>query len=184
MQRICLLVTLFLCIFASSVAFAEHPRVEPPDPGKEHQIKAAMLYKITWFVRWKSSDFVDEASSINLCVLDPDPFGAILNEMVEGRLFGKYKRSITIRRIDHYNEHQSLDGCHVFFMPKDSLSPIPTRQGLLVITEDRPVESSQAHINFVTDNGHVVFEVNRKNLKASQVRLSSKLLKLARVVRD
>ncbi len=188
MQNFSLLISLLFCLLVGSVAYAENPRVEPVELDKEHQVKAAMLYKITWFVRWETKDFIDEKSAINLCLLEPEPFGTFLEQIVEGRFFGKYERPIAIKRIDHIDDHDSLVGCHVLFIPKDSHVQsnysFPSRSGLLVVTEDQPVATSQAHINFVTNNEHVTFEVNMNNLKESQIKLSSKLLKLAQIVRN
>ncbi len=182
LRIIFLSITFLACILPGSLVYADHPRVEPPEPDQEYQIKAAMLYKIIFFVRWKTGDFEDTKSPINLCLMDPEPFGVFIDHLVEGRLFGKNKRSLSIKRIGHFDEPDSLAGCHVFFIPKESDVDIPEQQRLLVVTENKPVSMSQAHINFVTNDEHVTFEINMDNLKKIQLNLSSKLLKLAQVV--
>jgi len=184
MRNIYLLTTLLLCFLTGSVSYAENPRVEPLELNKEYQVKAAMLYKISWFVRWETGDFVDKKSPINLCLLEPEPFGAFLDQIVEGRFFGKNKRPISITRIDQIEDQNSFNACHVLFIPKASNVSVPSLPGLLVVTEDRPVTTSQAHINFVTNNKHVTFEVNMNNLNKNNIRISSKFLKLAHVVRN
>gem|GEM_PF-2788121 len=163
---------------------AEQPRLEHSELSREYQIKAAMLYKFVWFVRWKSGDFKDKKSPISLCLSEPEPFGGYLDQLVEGRLFGKNKRKISVRRFDKKNYLDHLQECHVLFIPKGSDVPVPQKKGLLVVTDGRPIEKSSAHINFITSGNYVRFEINRNNLKKSHIRLSSKLLKLARVVGD
>ncbi len=184
MRNIYLLITLLSGLLAGSVTYAEQPRVEPVELSREYQIKAAMLYKIAWFVRWKTQNFTDENSPIKLCLSEPEPFGLFLDKVVDGRLFGKNKRPLSIVRLDEDNYHNKLGDCHLLFVPKESLLPVPSRSGLLVVSEGQPIATGNTHINFVTNGEHVVFEVNRKKLKESRIRVSSKLLKLAHVVRD
>ncbi len=184
MRHIYLLITLLLGLLAGSVTYAEQPRVEPAELSREYQIKAAMLYKIAWFVRWKTQSFADTDSSINLCLSEPEPFGLFLDQVIDGRLFGKNKRPLSIIRLDEDNYHNKLVDCHLLFVPKESLLPVPSRSGLLVVSEGQPIATGNTHINFVTNGEHVVFEINRKKLKESRIRVSSKLLKLAHVVRD
>ena len=188
MRSIYLQIIFLLCFLAGAVAYAENPRVEPDGLGQvslsnEYQVKAAMLYKITWFVRWETEDFINNKSPINLCLLEPDPFGVFLDQIIEGHS-RENKRSLSITRIEHINDQAGLDGCHVLFIPKDSHSTVPLQRGLLIVTEDQVVTTNQAHINFVTNGGHVKFEVNIDNLEQSQIQISSKLLNLARVVRN
>ena len=110
MRHIYLLITLLLGFLAGSVTYAEQPRVEPAELSREYQIKAAMLYKIAWFVRWKTQSFADTDSSINLCLSEPEPFGLFLDQVIDGRLFGKNKRPLSIIRLDEDNYHNKLVG--------------------------------------------------------------------------
>ncbi len=182
MQIILFSIAFLFCLMTSHVSYAEHPRVEPVELSKEYQIKAAMLYKVTWFVRWKTKSFVDKNSPINLCIHEPDPFGSFIDQLVDGHLFGKNKRRISILRIEHLEEDHSLADCHVLFIPKESNISVPLQPGLLIVTEEQSILTKQAHINFVTKKDHVALEINMGNLNKSQIRISSRLLKLARIV--
>jgi len=181
MQTFYFIITLLFC-FLTGVVHAENPRVESVGISKEYKIKAAMLYKITWFVRWKTNSFADKNSPINLCISEPDPFGQFIDQIVEGHLFGKNKRRLSIVRIDSRNEKSRMAGCHVLFLPKGSNISVPFQPGLLIVTEEHSIPTKQAHINFVTKKEHVALEINMVNLNKSQIHISSRLLKLARIV--
>lgn len=179
MRRIISLIISLACsLIAGSDIKAEQPRIIPVEPSREYQIKAAMLYKFAWFTHWEDERFADNNSLITLCLSEPEPFGIFLDQMLFSQLTGTHKRPVTIDRIN--NDHElELKSCHILFIPKLSSLDVPSVPGLLVVTEEQPIQTSMAHINFVRVGENVKFEVNLINLKESQIRLSSRLLNLA-----
>jgi hypothetical protein len=54
----------------------------PPPP--EYHVKAAFLLNFTKFVEWPASSFSSPETPITICILGNDPFGPVLDQMIEG----------------------------------------------------------------------------------------------------
>ena len=91
----------------------------PEEIVKEVQIKAAFLYNFTKFVEWPESAFHDERSSLRLCVLCQDPFGASLQEIAEGEVAG---RRLTLLRAGSMSDPA---GCQILFVSRSERERLP-----------------------------------------------------------
>lgn len=145
----------------------------------EYELKAVFLYKFAGFVQW-----LDDSGKSTVCigVVGQDPFGAVLNAVVEGKSLNG--RSFTVRRSRNARD---LTACQIVFI---SSSENPRLRAILnqlhpdVLTVgDMP--------GFCEAGGVIGFEIVdhrvrlRINLAAAQkdrLQISSKLLRLARVV--
>ena len=73
-------------------------RPEPAEsPGRlEYEVKAAFLLNFAKFVDWPDPPATGN-TDISICIVGDDPFGNILDQIVEGEAIGK--RKITVQRI-------------------------------------------------------------------------------------
>src|SRR5262245_51662077 len=152
----------------------------------EYEIKAAFLYNFATFVEWPSTAFVDEESAFLVGVLGKDPFGSTLEEAFQGKTVGK--RQIVVRRFDQLADFQT---CHLLFVSKSEreqapkilefLKGVPT----LKVADFPGFAAMGGCINFFVEGKRKVrFEINPEAAKRGNLRISSKLLRLARVVQD
>lgn len=158
----------------SAALFAQAP---------EYQVKAAFLFNFAKFVEWPGLDPASEP--INLCVVGDDPFGGFLDQIVKGKVANG--RAVEIRRIA---ATQKLEGCQIAFIPASERKRTPAildrlgRTGVLTVGETEDFTRRGGVIGFYLDGNHVRFEVNTDAAGRAGLRISSKLLSLAKIVRD
>jgi hypothetical protein len=142
----------------------------------EYAVKAAYLTKFVPFIDWPEGTFPDAATPLTLCILGNDPFGAAIDKAAAATGGG---HPITIKRVASAD---LLDGCQMVFAGDPSISEISLLQDRPVVTvtdSDMPVRGL---INFVTQNNHVRFDIDEAAAEKDGLRISSKLLGLARNV--
>ena len=149
----------------------------------EHEIKAAFLYNFAAFTEWPSSAFSNRESPFLIGVVGRDPFGSILEETFRGKDVGG--RRITVKRASDVKE---LGACHLVFVPAserektarilESLKESPT----LIVGEAEGFTATGGCIGFFAEGRKVRFEVNLQAVNRAGLKVSSKLLRLARVV--
>jgi len=149
----------------------------------EYEIKAAFLYNFASFVEWPSSAFPDKESPFTVGVLGQDPFGSGLEEAFKGKTVNG--RRIAVRRGSDVKE---LGACQVLFV---SASEKERAAKILEALKGRPTltvgdlsgfAALGGCINFYVEGKKVRFEINPEAAKRANLTLSSKLLRLARVV--
>jgi uncharacterized protein DUF4154 len=172
--RAALLVALLL---ASSVAAAFG------QSAAESQVKAAFLYNFAKFVEWPSGAFAGTDTPLVIGVVGKDPFGRDLDDVVRGRT--AVGRSIVVRR---YAASDTLD-CHVAFIgtsEKRRLGEILRRlKGTAVLTVSDLDDFIQAGgmIRMFAAAGEIKLEINPDAATSAGLKLSSKLLGAATLVR-
>jgi hypothetical protein len=146
----------------------------------EYQVKAEFIERFTRFIEWprgaSSGPFV-------IGVLGTDPFRGHLDKMASGR---KIKgRPIEIRR---FRDLAEVDSCHVVFISSSERGRLPAILGrtgahpILTVADTSGFASSGVLVNFYTSGDTVRFEMNELAIERSGLRVSAKLLKLARLV--
>jgi hypothetical protein len=153
-------------------------------PMDEYQVKAAFLYNFAKFVEWPADTFQSANEPIAICVLGPDPFGQELESAVKGKTIDG--RRLVARRI---SDIRQAGGCRILFAlspERRHLSSIFAgikEAGVLTVGEGEESSPNGAIINFMLESGKVRFEVHVDAAEREKVRLSSKLLSLARKVK-
>jgi hypothetical protein len=151
---------------------------------EEYRIKAAFLYNFAKFVDWPTEAFRAPGDPMTVCVLGRDPFGQALDDAVAGKKIGA--RALVVRRIAA--DHQTA-GCHILFVSSSeparvlSIIAAANQPGILTIGEAGSEASEGLIINLTLVGGKVRFEINITEAGKERLRLSSKLLSLATVVR-
>lgn len=160
--------------------FAACAAGQAPEKALEYQVKAAFLLNFTKFIDWPPTSG-DAASPIAICILGKDPFGRALDEIVQGEALNG--RPLVVQRITLLPAPQS---CHIVFIdssekdiPK-SLSSIGS--GILTVGEGEKFARMGGMIAFVIEDRHVRFDINQTAAAKAGLKLSSKLLSVARSV--
>jgi hypothetical protein len=165
-------------VLLMAAASAPQERAAP-----EYEIKAAFLYNFAVFVEWPSSAFRDDQSPFVVGVVGRDPFGSILEETFRGKDVGG--RRISVQRVPTAKD---LGACHLVFvcsseadsMPRilESLKGSPT----LTVGEMDGFAALGGCVGFYAEGRKVRFEINLPTVKRTGLKVSSKLLRLARIL--
>jgi hypothetical protein len=154
------------------------------EASREYLIKAAFIFNFVKFVDWPSELFKDKAAPIKLYILGNDPFGEALATIRDKKVKG---RRLTITRVQRVEE---IKGAHLLFIsPSEKGRVRQILQSLrntpvLTISEIEGFGQMGGIINFITVEDKVQFEINSEQAQQHQLKISSQLLKLARIVRS
>jgi hypothetical protein len=151
--------------------------VQPP---LEYEVKAAFLLNFTRFIEWPPAAFAAADGPFSICVLGDDPFGRALDRTVEGESVNG--RKIEIQRI----VRQTPASCQIVFaggsekdLPKVLAGMGP---GVLTVGEGARFLREGGMIAFMLENRRVRFDINQSAAAKAGLRISSKLLSVARSV--
>lgn len=144
----------------------------------EREVKVAFIYNFVLFAEWPA----EVGGTLRLCLSGADRFGPAL-DVLQGRLANA--RVIELHRRPR---GQSLKDCQVVFLADplntDGLRALDELRGLPVLTVGDSPGAAQLGValNMVETSGRMGFEVNLFSARAGRIKISSKLLQLAREV--
>jgi hypothetical protein len=145
----------------------------------EYQVKAVFLLNFTKFIEWPAEAFEQPESPVTICILGEDPFGAAINQTVSGEVVNG--RKIAVQRIKHLPAPKS---CQVLFLGPAVKSLPDLGPGVLTVGEGESFEREGGMIAFIIENRRVRFDVNQAAAERAGLKISSKLLSVARDVQN
>ena len=152
------------------------------DESLEYQVKSAFLLNFTKFVEWPSAAFEAPDSPIAICILGEDPFGATLDQIVAGEVVNS--RKVTVVRI---KRAPAPKACQVLFLgrpEKEIASLLPSLEdGVLTVGEGESFIRDGGMIAFVIENRRVRFSANQLAAERAGLKISARLLNVARSVK-
>lgn len=160
----------------------------PPAPGQErladeYEVKAAFLYNLLRFTEWPA-EALPPSTPLAVCVLGGDPFegaleAALRDKTVQGRAL----------QTRHLHGAPEARRCQVLFVAASergrTRAILEALRGAPVLTvgESEGFARVGGVINFVVEGGRLRFEVNPDAAERAGLRLSARVLQLARIVR-
>jgi len=172
-------------LWACCTALVASPAIAADDAAAlERTVKAAFVYKFLSYVEWPAGAFARPDAPIVIGVYGADDIGSELSQVVPGRTIAD--RPLEVRRV---KEADPLTGLHVLFIGRAEsnrireLAQVARQNSILVISESDNALDSGSIINLVLADGRVRFEVALDAAEKSGLKLSSRMLALARVVR-
>jgi len=151
--------------------------------SKEYQVKAAFLFNFLQFVEWPAATFPAADSPLSIGILGDDPFGPALDAIVRDEsVHGR--RLVILRSL----RPEDLQACHLLFICKSEQRRV---DGILSRLTDRPVFTVSEINGFARQGGIVAlyadgrkirFEINMSAARRADLKLSSQLLELGRIV--
>jgi hypothetical protein len=170
---------------AAACLFPAAPGLRAQTPSLEYQVKASMLFNFLQFVDWPPGA-LDGSGDLVLGVLGHEPLGKALDVMNGESVNG---RTLRVVRIPGPDAPELMD-CHAVFVSRDrmtdALAVLQRLKGrpVLTIGETSEFLDQGGVIAFVNTRGRVNFAINRAAEKEAGLVCSSKLLRLASLVRD
>jgi hypothetical protein len=175
------------CLLLSFIGLAAAESKGPRESKgiDEYELKAAFLGKFVKFVTWPQERMGERNAPFIVAVWGDDPFGrklddAFLNRKVE-------EHPINVKR---FTKLEEVADAHLLFVPKreasrldEILAQIPAA-GVLVVGESTDFARDGGVVNFFIAEDKLRFEINPDSARRQGLKVSSDLLKLARIVSD
>jgi len=149
----------------------------------EYPAKANYLANFSSFVEWPQEALASEKAPFLICVFGDFPFGTSLAEITRGTTV--HDRPVEIRWI---RKPQELSSCQILFVSrserkryKQALDVVRGRT-VLTVGETPEFLGAGGILSFSSQQGAVQFDVNLEAANKAHLKISSRLLALARRV--
>jgi len=149
----------------------------------DRQVKAAYLHNFAKFVEWPEQAFANSTAAIRLCIWNDRLFETDVHQIVNGKALAGHPIDVVgVQSIEH------LRGCHVLFIgysdERETRRIIDALREATVLTvgDMKGFVASGGIINFVLDEERVQFEINHRAATRAGLRISSRLLGVAKRV--
>ena len=149
----------------------------------EYQIKAAYLYNFAKFVEWPAEVLADPSLPLSICIFGKDPFGDALDTIRDKIVKG---RKLVIRQ---YSGIEDLKECHIIFISpseKKNLAGILEKikdMHMLTVSDMEGFADRGGMITLNKAENKIRLEINLDAAQQSGLKVSSKLLKLATIIK-
>ncbi|MGR4866021.1 YfiR family protein [Caulobacter sp. LARHSG274] len=149
----------------------------------EYQVKAAYLQKLVSFVDWPPGSFPPPGAAINLCVVGDDPFGPVLDQIVENQQIDG--RPLAVRRLPMVS---GPSGCQILYIAGSKRQSIAAAlqavRGAPSLTITDGPDAPGSIVQFVVKQDRVRFTIDVAAAARNGLTISAKLLSLALAVRE
>jgi uncharacterized protein DUF4154 len=177
------LLSAILCALA--LPFLQRASAQESAPPLEYQVKAAFLFNFAKFVEWPPDTPRTAEDAFVICVFDDEVLAraldqAVIGKTVEGRVF-------RMRRLQNLDDPRS---CRMLYLGGNDTPRLSTllrsirTNAVLTVGNTRGFTRLGGIINFIMQDNRVRFEINPEAADRAGLRVSSKLLQLATIVRE
>jgi len=172
----------WLILFAGLLSFGA---LAPPqvEPSKEYQVKAVFLYNFTQFIEWPPEAFAQPDAPLVIGILGPDPFGKYLDETVQGEKINGHP--LVVQRFHTLGE---ITHCQILFVSTDEknrwkqIFEFAKTKHVLTVGDVANFSKQGGMIRFFPEENKIRIRINLTSVKAADLKVSSKLLRLAEIV--
>ncbi len=150
---------------------------------EEYRVKAAFLFHFVQLVDWPVPAAGDENKPLTLCTIGQDSFGGDLEITFQGKSIGAHPLQIR-----HLKQSQEAAGCQVVFIGSRDRKQISSvlaalkDEAVLTVGESDDFAKEGGMIGFSMDKGKVRFDINVDAAASVKLKISSRLLLLAKSV--
>jgi len=170
-------------ISAASVGLCFALYAAPASAQSEDQIKAAFLYNFARYVEWPDSAFASGSDAVRICMVGSGDFAAVVSKTVSGKSVGD--RSV---EVDTPANLAAASSCHILYVG-DSFDGNPQEvaasvepASVFTVADREGFATGGGIANFIRTDNKVRFEINPGAAKKVGLKVSSRLLRLAKVV--
>ena len=140
----------------------------------EYDIKAAYLVNFAKYVAWPASAFPEEDSPFTIGILGDNPFGDTLAGLARDQEVNG--RRMVIAQSD---DLETMASCHILFTSGTPDLTALAASPILTVGEQKGFTEIGGIVNFVIVETKVRFEISVKAARQHNLKVSSRLLKLA-----
>jgi hypothetical protein len=150
-------------------------------PTRDDQLKAAFVSNFVQLTEWPDEAFDAADAPVVIAVVNGDGMAAAIEALVSGRRAGG--RAIVVRR---RNAGDDVGRCHALVVPGQQDRPrdvVAAAAGrpVLIVGEGDNFLPAGGTIRFFTEEKKMRFEINQPAAVRSGLKISSKLLRLAKI---
>jgi YfiR/HmsC-like len=181
-----------ILIVALSVSLSWAPGALAQDrdssDSSEYLIKAGFIFNFAKFVEWPQATFAQPDSPIVIGILGTDPFGTIIDQIVQDKKIGG--RGFVVKRLKWGADPKDVRECKILFVGAserahiDELVQIVRGLPILTVGETPGFAERGGVIRLVLEDNRVRFEVNVDAARQAGLTISSRLLTLARIIQQ
>jgi hypothetical protein len=152
--------------------------------NREYPLKALFLYNFGSYIEWPAESFASPQAPFVIGVLGSAPLENTLKELAA-------TKTIAGRRIvvEQFGSAESVKPCQILFVARN-VNPQQQRAALeklrnqyvLIVGESQGFAGQGGSVNFFIESNKVRFEINPESAKQRHLKISSKLLSLAKIV--
>jgi hypothetical protein len=157
-----------------ALALASSTVLQGQEVPLEYRVKAAFLFNFAKFVEWPLDA---DGGPLQICVAGRNVFGDALADTVRGENING--RPLAIRVI-----LEPEPGCHIIFVPRGAATAAYLRAArsspTLTVGEIPDFIAQGGIVNFMLEGTSVRFEIDSEAAERVGLRISSRLLRLAR----
>jgi hypothetical protein len=178
-QMTCPLVKLMLPIILASSWTNAHVFAQ-----SEYQVKAAYLYNFLKFIEWPPEAFKSESAPFVVGIMGDNSFSETIEQTIKGKSIKG--RQLEVKRLKW---GQGLRICHILYVSSyeqrhlAQILQITKGASILTIGEMDQFTEQGGIINLTMEENKVYFEINLGAAEQSQIKISSKLLALAKNIK-
>jgi hypothetical protein len=147
-------------------------------------LTSAFLYNFAKFTEWPA-DSLAPGQRLALCVLGDNAVAAALDQTIKGHAIESHELTVEVLKPD-----ASARSCHLLYMSgvdeKRSIQVIESLKSASVLTASDAVHFVELGgvAQLTLESGRMRFAINVSAAQRARLQLSSKLLSLARIVKD
>jgi hypothetical protein len=179
--------TIGLAAYALAAVMAVTPRAaaaadNATDAAADVAVKAAFLYNFAKFAEWPA---LAPGAAITLCVVGDDQIASALVETVRGQNISGHALEVW-----HPQDPATWRSCHLLFLKQaeakraaGGLGAIKTLP-VLTVSDGKDFSQTGGIIELFVESGRMRFAINVDAADGAGLRLSSRLLGLAKVTRN
>jgi len=185
MRRAGLLITIIL----ATLTLRWDACAQKPTDVSEDAAKAICIYNFAVFVDWPATTFVNADSPFVIGVLGDDTFAGDLDKAINDKK--AQGRKLVVRKLKwnkDLKDSKDLKDCHLLYIAAtesihgDEIIQMRKGTPILTIADFPDFAKHGGIINFILEDSKVHFEVNVDAAKQSELNISSRVLKLAKIV--
>jgi uncharacterized protein YegP (UPF0339 family) len=148
--------------------------------AQDEKFKAIFVYNFTKYINWPlyQGNFI-------ICVIGNSPIIGEIEGIASKKTVGN--SAIEIVKVNSADE---IAKCHIVYVTASKSSLVAQlfqkakESNILVISEKQNACASGAGINFVSNNGKLIFEISKSNIESCGLKVSTDLLKLGTSVNN
>ncbi|MGD9212861.1 MAG: YfiR family protein [Desulfobacteraceae bacterium] len=155
---------------------------DAPDELLEYKIKTAFLFNFAKFVDWPPNSFGDNSDQFKIGILSAPKLVTTAKMLANKSIKGGHVDVVFFDSLDE------LIPCHMLFIGTDDKEQLGTiiqkfkHIPVLTVADTAGFADQGGVINFIKVNNTIRFEINAKVAEEKKLKISSRLLSLARIV--
>ena len=169
--------SLLICV----IAITWLPIASQAEGPREDQVKAAFFYHFANFVEWPETTFNTTNGQLRICVLGDTRFDQSLETTLSHKKIGDH-----LFEIRRNPPNAEIQHCHMLYVSNSVKAPIQTilrnidQKDVLTVGETLDFIKHGGMVHFFVEKQKMRFVINTHAIKHSNLKVSSKLLRLAK----